>query len=248
MEKNQEKLLAAGTLLSQYIQNPKPYTTRVLRGGKRTAYLEQFANQPLSFLQKSFITGHLLGDGCILYTDGITPFLKIDQQVSQKAYIDVIYSVFEEYVGSPPSLRRDRMGNPHSYYFRTLRTEKLANYAKQFYQLNAMGRRTKVVPQNIHKWLNPISLAVWFMDDGGTEVSGYRLHTENFLLSDVKILQQALGSVFNLQANVRRDNRTTGTLYYLSIPANSKQRFQEIVAPYMVPTMMYKLRLPDTES
>jgi hypothetical protein len=246
MEKNKENILTAGVLLSQYIQNPKPYNTKVFRGGKLEAYLELLEKKPLSVLQKSFLVGNLLGDGTLQYNGGKNPHFKFDQKVGQKFYVDVVYSVFEEFVGTPPKLRTVE-GNPHSWWFRTFRTKKFRFLAQQFYQIDSMGNRKKVVPSNIHRWLNPISLAVWFMDDGGTEESGYRLHTENFLLSDVKILQKALGTVFNLQANIRKDMKPNGTLYYLYIPAESRTRFQEIVVPYIIPTMMYKLRLPDTK-
>lgn len=244
--KKQETLKNSSLVLSEFLQNPIPPNIKVLRGGKLKAYLEPIEKKPLSHLQKSVLVGTLLGDATLQYNGGTSPHYKFDQKASNLDYVNVVYSVFEELVGTPPSLRLTNGGvTPHSWWFRTFRCRRFNFFANQFYEIDVQGNRRKVVPKNIHRWLNPIVLAFWFMDDGGTAESGYKLHTENFSLSDVKVLQQALGSVFQLQANIGRDNREQKTLYYLYIPANSKEKFQEIVKPHMVETMLYKLRLID---
>lgn len=222
------------------LNNPKVQNARALRGNRLSSYLEPINQTPFTYLQKSVLTGTLLGDGTLRYSGGINAFLKVDQKAVNQVYVDFLYSVFEEMVGTPPRLRLVD-GNPHSYWFRTFRSPKFEYFAQQFYKIDALGNRRKVIPPNIHQMLNPIALAIWFMDDGGKEESGYRLHTECFDLNEQRILQQALGNVFNLEINLRRDTRIDKVFYYLYIPAGSKARFNALVLPYILDCFRYKL-------
>ena len=80
------------------------------------------------------------------------------------------------------------------------------------------------------------------MDDGtANKVQGitraYVLNTQNFTYAEHKILVKALHKVFGLHVNIHRD----GTRYKLYILAESKERFYQIVKPYILPSFHYKL-------
>jgi len=85
-------------------------------------------------------------------------------------------------------------------------------------------------------------LSFWFMDDGSFKSPGYVLHTEGFLLPDIKVLQAALGSVFGIHSTVQVDNKVkTGRTYYrLYIGSKHKEKFYNIVEPYILPSKEYK--------
>jgi hypothetical protein len=219
---------------------PQP---RVLRGAPLKKYLEPLEQKKLSLLQKSALIGTMLGDATLQYDKGINPFYKFDQKAANEEYVLLLYSVFSDLVGTPPSPRRKEK-RIHSYWFRTYRTKMFDFYAKQFYTIDHFQNRKKVVPTNIHRWLNPIVLAFWFMDNGSKDqTGGYLLHTENFSLPDVTKLQKALGSVFHLEVSIHVDNRPTGKLYRLYIVKKHVPLFNSLVSPYMVECMKYKLHI-----
>lgn len=183
--------------LTYLLQNPKPFQLRNYRGHLLEDYLKSIQDKTFTPLQKDALIGTLLGDATLQYCNGTYPHLKFEQgganiKKGDLTYIQLLYSIFEEFVGTYPKIRL-KDGKPHSYFFRTFRSKKFDFYAKQFYRIDAMGRRKKVVPKNIHQWLTPQALAFWFQDDGSKHSSGYVLHTENFCLPDVIVLQQARG-------------------------------------------------------
>ena len=89
--------------------------------------------------------------------------------------------------------------------------------------------------------MDPIALAYWYMDDGSLGKDNPTLHTENFSLTENRLLQQALGRNFGLKVSIHKDNRKTGTLYRLYICAESRDDFFRIVSPYMHSNFEYKL-------
>ena len=234
----------------EHLKNPAPYVNRNLRGKALEEYLQN--HKGLTSLQEEVTVGSLLGDCTLTVSKSPTkPTLKFEQgarKIDEKSYIDFLYTVFAPLVGSCPKPRY-KDGKVHSYHFRTLGCSQFVFYSQQFYAINALGQRKKVVPKNIHQMLTPIALAIWFMDNGSLQVRGdsknknnsYMLHTEGFSFQDNKILQKALGSVFGLHVTISRDNRIAGTLYKLYIGTSDSKKFREIVEPYILPVMKYKL-------
>ena len=242
-----ESIIKDKTSLSLFdlINSPIPHTIKTLRGKKLTEYLKPLQKRGFNQLQKDAIVGGLLGDGTLQYNGGKLPYYKFDQKATSQEYVNLIYSIFDEYVGTPPIRPRMKKCEIQSYWFRTFRLNELDFYAKQFYKPNALGNRKKVVPKLIHRWLNPQSLAFWFMDDGAIKGNSYVLHTQGFTRPDIVRLQQALGSVFNLQSNIQHDNKQlskNGVPYYiLYIPISHAKQFHALVEPYMLNIMKYKL-------
>lgn len=238
---NQSNNISAIDLLKIYKQ--LPHIKRDLRGNKLEEYLSQFESKPFTQLQKNAIVGTLLGDGT-LGVRGTKPHLKIEQGKDGKGgpveelYVHFLYTILSDYVGSPPQIYYKK-GKAHSCWFRTFGLKKLDYYMDQFYAINSMGHRKKVVPKNIHQMLNPEVLSFWFCDDGSKDKSGYKLSTDGFLKSDVIRLQQALATVFGFEVNLRQDFNHQS--YYLYIAASSRNEFTRLVEPNMVETMKYKL-------
>jgi hypothetical protein len=234
--------------LQSLIKSPRLQVIRDYRGNKLKEYLAPLISRNLFQLQKDALIGGLLGDGTLQYRGKVNPYYKFDQTAAKKEYIDLLYSIFDEFIGTPPRARLQN-GEIHSYSFRTFRLTSLNFYAQQFYHIDSLGNRKKIVPPLIHRWLNPQSLAFWYMDDGGKDHGGgYRFHTEGFLQPDVLVLQQALGRIFNLQVNLQKGNsvnRETSKIkrdsYNLYIPVSHAQKFRDIVEPLMVNCMKTKL-------
>jgi hypothetical protein len=239
--------------IQELIQNPRPSLARNIRGA---ACKEYILSQPdLTSLQKDALVGGLLGDGTLNLRKeqprikrtglGNFPNYKFDQGYKEGKgleYVNLIFGIFFNLSGSSPTLRF-KLGKPHSWSFRTFRVPAFEFYENLFYEKPKMSqdKRRKKVPKNIYKFLNPRVLAFWFMDDGSKVPCGYRLNTQGFSLAENKILQKALGDVFNLQTNIQKDT----SYYQLYIPASHKDLFTSLIAEFCIPTMHSKLHFPE---
>lgn len=249
------------------MKNLAVYTNRELRGNLLKEYLKQ---QTFTPLQKSVLIGLLLGDGTLSKNaESGHSNLKIEQATTPKgiAYVQFLYTIFKPWVGTPPKIRYHN-GKPKSIWFCTFRMKELEFYREQFYTINANGQRKKCIPKLIHRWLDPISLAIWYMDDGGKKTYAYYLHSQGFTLKENKVLQKALQNVFklnvtihkqtaiiyeelekqNLDRSIEKKEDLSGLLsprreakyFFLCIPAASRAQFAKIVKPYILPEFQYK--------
>jgi len=97
----------------------------------------------------------------------------------------------------------------------------------------------KVLPDCIHEYLTPLALAIWIMDDGSKVGKGVKLSTNNFTKEECIILVSILEKNFNLKATVQ--SAGSKEQYIIYIWKESIDRLRNIVLPYMVPEMKYKI-------
>lgn len=188
--------------------------------------------------QKSIIVGNLLGDGHLeSRTSGKTYRLKVEHSISQRLYVDWQYLKLASFVGTPPRVKlKSRYGRTsQNYEFSTLSSSSLRFFGQSFYR-----EGKKKVPLIIKKLLTPLALAVWFMDDGSIKSNHHRaliLNTQCFSESDLKKLQQAFLENFGIET-VLRKQKEGKQIYILS---QSVEKFIEIISPYLLPSMKFKL-------
>lgn len=185
----------------------------------------------LSRTQREVLVGLLLGDGHLeTQNGGRTYRLKVEQSGQHQAYVRHLYELFRAWVLTPPQPQKDG-----KWWFQTVSHGAFRFYAQQFYH---EGR--KAVPEIIHRLLKPRGLAYWFMDDGSIKDAHSRavvLNTQGFSREDVERLAQVLSETFALEAYLRRQREG----YQVVIAGRSLQRFLELVEPYLIPEMRYKL-------
>ncbi|GBC90761.1 MAG: hypothetical protein KatS3mg021_1258 [Fimbriimonadales bacterium] len=197
-----------------------------------THAIETYKQQlKLTPLQREVLVGILLGDAHLeTQNRGRTYRLKIEQGATHAAYVQHLYQVFQEWVLTPPQQKAN--GN---WWFQTVSHGAFRFYAHQFYQ---DGR--KRVPPLLHRWLKPRSIAYWFMDDGSLKDPKARavlFNTQGFQREEVERLAQLLSEQFELEAYLRRQAEG----YQIVIPGRNLTRFLELVEPYLIPEMRYKL-------
>lgn len=106
--------------------------------------------------QDAIIIGTLLGDSWI---DGKS--LRIKQADRYRDYVFWLHSKFRSVSNQEPKQRKDNQ----QWYFQTRFLPEISNYKTKFYQ----GKR-KIVPKDINALLvSPLSLAIWYMDDGSLD-------------------------------------------------------------------------------
>ena len=202
----------------------------------------QKAKLELTPTQREIVVGILLGDACLETANlGRTFRLKVEQSAHHEAYVRHLRAVLGPWVLSGPRRRTKtaRTGAATvSWAFNTVSHSSFRFYAQQFYPLGK-----KRVPKLIHRWLTPRGLAYWFMDDGSAKSSQSKavlFNTQGFEPADVERLVGVLNVQFQLAAKPRR--QSDGLQIFVS--GKSFEQFRELVDPYVVPEMRYKLPQP----
>jgi hypothetical protein len=77
------------------------------------------------------------------------------------------------------------------------------------------------------------------MDDGTRKKPGVRIATNCFTKQEVELLKLTLEIKFNLKSSLHKNNDK----YQLYIKQESIPLLRELVLPYFVPSMLYKLGL-----
>jgi hypothetical protein len=85
--------------------------------------------------------------------------------------------------------------------------------------------------------IDPLSLAVWFMDDGSRSRSAYYLNTQQFTLVEQKFLQSLLLKTFGFTSTLNKDKQ----YFRIRISTQSTMRMRILIEPYVIPCMKYKL-------
>lgn len=97
----------------------------------------------------------------------------------------------------------------------------------------------KRVPINIAEFLTPLALAIWIMDDGGRVGGGLKLSTNSFTYEDCIRLTNVLFDKYKLKNTVQ--SAGVPNQYFIYIWLESIPRLRNLVRPYMVSSMLYKL-------
>ncbi len=181
----------------------------------------------LTDIQRSILIGTLLGDGHLETRDmGKTYRLKIEHQILQNDYTEWLYNHFKEWVRG--GIYRKSKANTKEYVgFTTYSHGAFRFYGQQFY---ANGK--KVVPQIISKLLDPLSIAVWFMDDGSWKSEKHNtfiIHTLGFTKSDLERVQSVFAEKLKIQTSLHRQKEKYWRLY---IKSESSKDFRNMIEPY----------------
>ena len=202
-------------------------------GGTLTAVQEHRAEGntvgSLTGIQRSIIIGSLLGDGAMRCK--VNALLEINHALEQKFYVDWKCQQLANMVTTPPKTRKGN-GTRIAYRFTTRSLPELTPFYKWFYS----GER-KIVPNDLV--LDPLSLAVWFMDDGCKSHRALYLNTQKFDLDSQKRLIQFLSDQWSVKATLNRDKQ----YFRIRIAVESVPQFKVIVAPHILLQFQYKFPL-----
>jgi recombination protein RecA len=176
--------------------------------------------------QWSLILGSLLGDAYLVKTTRGYAF-RVNHGIKQKDYVDWKYEIIKDFVNSPPQFA------DHCYYFRTV-----SHDAFSFLRLLFYPKGIKVIPKEfVASEINPLLLAVWIMDDGSKEGNQLRINSQSFTKEENIYLAEILRAKLGIEATINRDKNR----FRLRIAKSSMQKLIDLISPYMVPSMLYKL-------
>jgi hypothetical protein len=141
---------------------------------------------------KQILIGTILGDVYMRrFSEKSNVRITFRQGVIHASYLLHLYSLFQEFVLTPPSVSTvtDKHTGKIRYNisFTTLSLPCFNEIYELFYLASASGlgreEGKKIIPNNIADFLTPLSLAYWIMDDGSFTGSGLKLHTNAFSLA-----------------------------------------------------------------
>lgn len=187
---------------------------------------------------RDIIVGAILGDAC-LERNGKNTRLRIDHSHHQRAWVEWKHQQLAEL--NPSMLRRvevfDARTNRTYVHFRfdSRTSEFLNEFLVLFYGDNGI----KCVPTTIASYLSELSIAVWYMDDGGRRSdcrSGY-FNTQAYQVEEIHLLRECLLKKFNLPTTIHfAANRRR---IYVASP--HFESFCDWIRSYVIQEMRYKL-------
>jgi len=199
---------------------------------------------------RSAVIGMVLGDGCISkrWKNG-EAYFQMTHCVAQYEYMLWKQNILDEITSSKihPTTRVLNGKTFHGYHLGTLRHPSFTKLYKRFYY-----DKVKVVDEYLVKKINPLALAIWFMDDGTSGINkdrgvgenrSYYLCTNNFDYANQLLLKKSLKLNFGLDWNINKAGKSKdGTYNYrLRLANRHNEMFIDIIRPYIIPCMRYKI-------
>ena len=198
----------------------------------------------LSKIQKDLIIGSLLGDGNLrLMGRSKEASYVVDHSGKQKDYVFWKYDLISDWVNNKPRIlyrvyHKDVKRLLISVRFQTFNHPEFTYWYKIFYQHDR-----KIIPSNIKDILiSPLSLAIWFMDDGNKNHKAVFFNTQQFEKYEQERLIKCLRINFGLECSLNKHSISNGKqLYRIRVNTKSTHVFNELVGNYLLPSMRYKI-------
>lgn len=189
----------------------------------------------LTQIQLEVLYGSLLGD-MSLDTNWKNTRPTISQGGEQEEYFDHKCNIFKNLIGKPS--KEDRYDKRTDKWYRKYSVRFLTNpiYNKIKEELYPNGIKT--ITKDYLEKITPRSLAFWFMDDG---TNSGTIATNCFSLSECKLIVQWFKEKWNIECSIQKSKNAVDRQYLVYIKKQSRPIFYNLVIPYFIPSMLYKL-------
>ena len=179
----------------------------------------------LSQRQKEILIGCILGDAYI----SLPGKIRIEQSTKQRDYVDWKYQELRSlcYPAQPREIIHILpTGKQHTSVFFLLR-QYFRSWRSIFYE-----GRIKIFPRDLP--ITPLSVAVWYMDDGCWTGKKALICAESFDGIYRENMQKAFIDQYGIETVVGKNGR-------LVIRKKFHDQFFSLIAPHIIPSMKYKL-------
>lgn len=200
-------------------------------------------SKKISKEQKSLLIGLLLGDGTITNH----PDFRIMHSEKQKAYIEWKIKIMDEFGIKNGGLKVYKSTSGYNKGQNVLAVRLSTNAT-----IKALRRTVytpkKTITRRLLNWLNPLGLAIWYMDDGCINVNTSKQrssiqHTIKIATCvdepTIEIIIEYFKEVWGIKFRKFKEKE----LY--SIASSTEEdcsKFIEIIKPYIIPEFLYKIR------
>ena len=198
---------------------------------------------------KGYLTGLIIGDGHICKGVNKRAF-KIKS--INKDFIDKIKedidscNTFNTYVKHTDAYT-DKNNVHHKEYWE-LSISAHPYFSKKYHNFYD-DYKNRIVTKNAMNWLTPNGLANWYMSDGYVCLVGLKngyiknrrieICTDRYNYDDIKMMCDKLYKNFGIEFHIIK----RGNAYRIRLQSKDYINFINLIKPYIVPSMMYKLYL-----
>lgn len=207
------------------------------------------ASSEVLLQQKEILFGLLLGNTSLqTYTGGKTWRIRFIQGDKNKKYLFHLYNVFIKYVKTAPKeswstsgSKAPLLGKEESRWTFNTTVQIIGLKFSKFFYLRFGGKYKKVMPnkKTLSKYLTPIALAYWFMDNGFLKSNclSYYLCTDCFELQDLKVLREVFKEKYDIDISFHKQRLS----YRVYIPKRESKKFYNLIEKFVYISMRYKL-------
>jgi len=187
---------------------------------------------------QDLLLGSMLGDGSIKQEGHMTAYFREEHAQEQKSYVKWKQQAFGKLCRKPSD-------NAHGYGFSTVTLHELARIRAKFYPLN---KRYKHITTALLEQLNPLSLAVWFLDDGTNDRQRRGGNKKTIYLhrltdEECRAFEAVFAKKFNLNCRIKYYPK--GSSSRIAFYGEEADKFEDIIRPYCHRSMAYKLTKHD---
>lgn len=185
--------------------------------------------------EKQIVFGTVLGDGFITRNDTCESQLSIEHSIKQYDYLIWKADKLKEFRTSVKPSSKD------CFKFTTSHLPLFTEIRKLFYPNDI-----KIVTHSILEQLQPLALAVWYMDDGWLSLNNNgiglcHLATHCFSLLEQELIKSYFLNKWELESRIANDKKDDKLFYHIQFTAESSRKFIEIIRSYIHPTLLYKI-------
>lgn len=208
--------------LNNYL-NIKPYTKRN----------QDFKNNyKLSQIQYDVLIGSLLGDMGMERKYKNTRF-SISHGGKQEEYFDYKCNIFKNLIKSIN--KKQRFDKRTNKYYNSYKTHSITNNCFNDLFNLFYNKGKKEINENILNKLSPLSLAIWYMDDG--DKTGV-LATNSYTIEECILIKNYFKNKWNIDTTIQLTKNNQPLIYFTK---NGKKIFYELTYRYFIPSMLYKI-------
>lgn len=202
----------------------------------------------LPIFQKSVIIGLILSDGWLRFPSKTSKsaLIGLKQSLAHSDYVWFVFFSLCHYCNNLPQLKKGiRAGIP--FYVLEFVTRSLPCFTELYEIFYVNGVKVELAPpKNIYELLTPVAFAHLILGDGGFKSKGIYLCTDSYTIQDVVRLMNVLIIRYELKCTLHKASNGKGYRIYIS--RNSVGKVVEIVLPYFIPSMYYKVGIVNNGS
>lgn len=215
----------------------RKYTTEYLHRETNSIKTKSINKKELELTQEQeeVLYGSLLGDMSLdINYKNARPV--INQGGEQEEYFDHKCEIFKNILGKVS--KKDRYDKRTDKYYHKYSAKLLAHpkFTEMHELLYPNGIKT-VTKEWLDK-ITPRGLAFWFMDDGNN--TGV-LATNCFSYEECTLIKEWFLEKYNIETTIQNQKLKSGIQHLIYIRACSRADFYDLVSPYIIPSMEYKL-------
>lgn len=197
---------------------------------------ERRVPRELTYEQKQLILGTCLADGHLFKkNENRNAALSIKHSVKQKAWAELKFETLKEFVRTSPTIQVSKLGEKthKCISFRTLTHD----YFTYLYNLIYDENKEKHLNLETLNKIDALGLAVMYMDDGTAHHNCRDFCFDCFSFEEQKVFCKYLKNKYDIEARViKYKDKFRTRIIRKSVP-----KFQEIIRPFVIDEMKYKL-------